>query len=499
MLGKAFIVLSLLFFSVISSNVFAFSETNELLNAVERGNTPHVKQLLKSGFSVNSRGFLGATALMKAAFKGNDDMVKLLLDFGADIYVKDEGGATPLHYAVRSGNTKIVELLVKAGADVNAKDKLGFSPLKRAALGKNQDILEMLSESKYEKIEPSNGGDIAKIEDPTLQAIVDRVGVQQFNKNQYVLPKTKKRKFTNSLLNESDIMDDEVVKKADLQVQRRSVPPVYEEKIEIADLSEIINEQPEVLKDSGRTDYKVFSQENETELFASAGYKKLSNDEISDSKYPVTSNSSEQNKKHDSHKSSAMEEAIEGVYVAEAQIIQEDDDVYVPEPVLSSDLTDDYDRPEEKRIEKSEESLRNPNKATERPMIVQDLAEKARAMRAMKDKPESSEQAKKDESEDTSFNKFKVSNKDHGSKQYNFSIVMDNFKNLDLAFKFWDKLSTLQEFSSARISLSFTEKNAKEELVIVASYFPTNADAFAGCLRALKLSSGFACRVSHDY
>lgn len=498
MLGKALKILVLVLPLVISNHSFAFSEKNELLSAVERGNITHVKQLLKSGFSVNSKGFLGATALMKAALKGNEEMVKLLLDFGADIYVKDDGGATPLHYAVRAGNTKIVELLVKSGADVNVKDKLGFSPLKRASLGKNNDIIDILSESKYEQLDNIPKGNIEKIEDPTLQAMVSNKSIYNnapYNPKKYSKPKARaKRNFKNTLLNESDFLDEEAVKRADMKIEQSAIEPIHQEKIEVAELSQILSEQIPVEEIKLEEEPEVLSEIKEEVLLQE--WKNSEKQEVADLKELMTFPSeTTQEDDLEVKKADAKEDISDGIYVAEAKIVEDESDVYVPEPIPSHF----EDKPEVVQEQKVEKAKKMPQKkesslTEHKPAVVQDLAAKTKAIKA-----QSHEDVNSSAPDEAIFKKFQISGTEQSTEQFKFSIVMDGFKNLDLAFKFWDKLSNLKEFSSARISLSFQEHNGRDDLVVIASYFPSNADAFSGCLRALKVTSGFACRVSQEY
>lgn len=499
MLGKALQVLVIALSLFFTNHAYSFSEKNELLNAVEKGNLSMVKQLLKSGMSVNSKGFLGSTALMKAALKGNEEMVKLLLDFGADIYVKDDGGATPLHYAVRAGNSKIVELLVKSGADVNTKDKLGFSPLKRAALGKNEDIIALLSESKFQKNEESKTGDVAKIEDPTLQAMVSEKHLPTNSGKKYKSAAKQRRNFKNTLLNESDFLDEEVVKRADMKIEKGSIAPIQHEQIEVAELSKILLDQtdesqvPILLEEPKDKEIVEYRPELEEEPVAIA--------EVSDLRDLIGSVAQESKSAQQAmNEVEQKEELSDGIYVAEAQIIEDENDLYVPEPIPSN-FKEKSEEMEPKKIEavkqpatalKEKESTLKQSK----PAVVQDLAAKSKALKEAESERVVAETNAPDEKK---FKNFKISADSKTPEKFKFSIVMDGFKNLDLAFKFWDQLSNLKEFSSARISLSFKERNGKEELVVVASYFPSNSDAFAGCLRALRITSGFACRPSQEF
>lgn len=465
MLGKAYKVIVLALILFFNSN--AFAESNELLNAVEHGNLNHVKQLLKTSFSVNSKGFLGATPLMKASFKGNEEMVKLLLDFGADLYAKDDGGATALHYAVRAGNVKIVELLVKAGADINVKDKLGFSPLHRASYGKNQQILDLLSESKYQISEEKFEGNIEKIEDPVLQSLASDKKLHKKLKKQAKSQK-KNLEFKNTLLTEADFQYSDNIKKATVKVERSSVPPMGEEKIELSELSQL---------DSSNKDQEINLSEEVSKSQEKTGVLSQNN------------NFSDEDK---SETPDLAENETDGIYVAEAKIVEDENDIFIPEQVQNSNENNS----KKQKDTKNSSVAQVDEKPYVKPYVVQDLAEK---VRAMKEGGQEKSAIPEGELENTNYKKFNVSSKARSDSNFKFSIVMDGFKNLDLAFNFWDRISNQKEFSSARISLSFSEHNGKEELAIIASYFPSNADAFSGCLRALKLTSGFACRVSQDY
>jgi hypothetical protein len=75
-----------------------------------------VREILRSGVSVDAKDEFGETALQKAAQAGQSEMVKLLLAHGADANHKNQFGQTALDIAAKKGHADIVDLLRKAGA-----------------------------------------------------------------------------------------------------------------------------------------------------------------------------------------------------------------------------------------------------------------------------------------------------------------------------------------------------------------------------------------------
>ncbi len=121
-------------------------ETNtQLLDAVAKGDTKVVKQLLANGANVGAKNAGGETVLNQAVFNSHKEIVELLIDQGANVNEKYDSGETPLHLAVHLDNQEMVELLIKKGADINARTSSGFlaeTPLDKAMI--TSEIVDLL-------------------------------------------------------------------------------------------------------------------------------------------------------------------------------------------------------------------------------------------------------------------------------------------------------------------------------------------------------------------
>ena len=98
-----------------------------LLQAIGRGDSALVANLLRRGTPANVQSADGTTALMVAALHGNARMVELLLSHGAQPQAANDDGATALLWG--APDARKVHLLIDHGADVNARSALGNTPL----------------------------------------------------------------------------------------------------------------------------------------------------------------------------------------------------------------------------------------------------------------------------------------------------------------------------------------------------------------------------------
>lgn len=154
--------------------------SEEVFEAVEKGDVKRMQTLIKRGADVNVRteDKEGDTPLILAIDKGNAQMVKLLLQNGArvDMTEKSQNNTplliavdrkrpeavkmlllhdadpnlfnvektTPLHLAVLHRSIETARQLVEHGADLNCRDINGFAPLHVAARDNYNNILSDL-------------------------------------------------------------------------------------------------------------------------------------------------------------------------------------------------------------------------------------------------------------------------------------------------------------------------------------------------------------------
>uniref|UniRef100_T1J709 SOCS box domain-containing protein n=1 Tax=Strigamia maritima TaxID=126957 RepID=T1J709_STRMM len=94
--------------------------------------------------NVNSADCYARTALHYAAEQGKMEIVKLLLKIGSLIDVSDSDGVIPLHLAVKGGHEECVETLVQTGSQVNRKTREKLSALHIASSRGYANIVKIL-------------------------------------------------------------------------------------------------------------------------------------------------------------------------------------------------------------------------------------------------------------------------------------------------------------------------------------------------------------------
>jgi ankyrin repeat protein/mono/diheme cytochrome c family protein len=104
---------------------------NALFEAIRRGDSASVDELLKNGADLQARNDIGDTPLMTAALYAGTDVLELLIKAGADVNATNQVGATVLLRAATSEDK--VRLLVAKGADIKARSRMGNSPIILAA------------------------------------------------------------------------------------------------------------------------------------------------------------------------------------------------------------------------------------------------------------------------------------------------------------------------------------------------------------------------------
>jgi ankyrin repeat protein len=90
-------------------------------DAVRRGDTNIVRDLLARGVDPNTRDRHGQTGLMLAAHGGQLATVHLLIDHGANLNVTAKYGLSATMLAVVAGHQEIALALARAGADLTLR------------------------------------------------------------------------------------------------------------------------------------------------------------------------------------------------------------------------------------------------------------------------------------------------------------------------------------------------------------------------------------------
>ncbi len=163
--------------------IMASANAGPLHDAIEKGDTARVKQLLSDTDvdlkKTNKHGFLplqlavmygrideakllilrgedvneqdrtgGMTPLHMAAGKGGlpEAVWGLLLDNGANANIKDRYGRTPLHLLARAGNPELAKLLISRGASVTVRDNQGRTPANIATESDHRRMVDVLSD-----------------------------------------------------------------------------------------------------------------------------------------------------------------------------------------------------------------------------------------------------------------------------------------------------------------------------------------------------------------
>lgn len=105
-------------------------------DAVMRGDTAKVRQLIRQGLDVNASQPDGMSALHWAAQRGDASSAQMLVYAGARVdAVTRNGNYTPLHLASREGRAAVVQVLLSSGADPLATTSTGGATALHFAAG----------------------------------------------------------------------------------------------------------------------------------------------------------------------------------------------------------------------------------------------------------------------------------------------------------------------------------------------------------------------------
>lgn len=149
---------------------------DDLINAIETGNTQVVDLFEKSGFDLSLAGKNHKTPLMAAAHTGNLDLIdKVLSEYGDTVNDTDDIGLTALSYSVQAGQAEAADKLINAdwkvvnhqgdtlihllavsgktaclddclqhGVDINMTNKAGATALDLAIKAQNEEVIDKL-------------------------------------------------------------------------------------------------------------------------------------------------------------------------------------------------------------------------------------------------------------------------------------------------------------------------------------------------------------------
>ena len=90
-------------------------------DAVRRGDTDIVRDLLARGVDANAPDRYGQTGVMLAAHGGHLATVRLLIERGADLNVTAKYGLSAVMLAVVAGHEEVALELARAGADLTLR------------------------------------------------------------------------------------------------------------------------------------------------------------------------------------------------------------------------------------------------------------------------------------------------------------------------------------------------------------------------------------------
>ena len=122
----------------------AIAADHDLIAAVKAEDMTTVKELLKTGWDVDSPQGDGGTALHWAAHRDNLQLASILLAADANPNVSDDHGVTSLALACLNGSPSMVAELLEAGADPDLAKSSGETPLMTASRVGNLDVVRLL-------------------------------------------------------------------------------------------------------------------------------------------------------------------------------------------------------------------------------------------------------------------------------------------------------------------------------------------------------------------
>jgi uncharacterized membrane protein YhaH (DUF805 family) len=106
----------------IDTKVPSYYGNDEFFNAVIKGNLKEAKNILASGYNINTIDNKGATALMYAVTFNKKHVIEFLIEADININAQDNLGRSALHYALLAQKTENIQYLLDRGANINIID-----------------------------------------------------------------------------------------------------------------------------------------------------------------------------------------------------------------------------------------------------------------------------------------------------------------------------------------------------------------------------------------
>lgn len=85
-------------------------KSEQIREAIKNNDVKKVKEIINSGFDVNSTNKIGDTPIIMATLFGTSEIVKILLDAGADPHTKSGTGLSAEEYAKIMNKKDILDL-----------------------------------------------------------------------------------------------------------------------------------------------------------------------------------------------------------------------------------------------------------------------------------------------------------------------------------------------------------------------------------------------------